>query len=160
MGISGYSISDSSMNNSVITFTNFTMNDGTTESYMNMTMNASTTVSGSGLSGYDITINGTMKKTESGASKEISFSNYHAQMSNNAASINGTITINNTPDICGSNGTYAISTTTPLTYDSSGEITGGTLVINGNTYTFNGDGTVTVNGTDTVNIEDLQACEA
>jgi hypothetical protein len=137
------------------TFTNFTMVTPENTVFFNATITASTNLSGSTLVSYDVTITGEMTVTEGSTVKRIVFTNYHANSQGNATSVNGTIEIDNTPELCNSNGTYVVSTVTPITYDNSGNITGGAINIDGDVYTFHADGTVSVNG-ETYRLDELQ----
>ena len=139
-------------------FNDLTVTDGTRMTYLNMTGTASTTLSNNTMASYDATLSGRIEITEGSQLYRFDLSNYHCQMNNNAFTINGTIAISNDPDLCGANGTYTVTTSTPITVDGNGNVTGGVLVINGKTYTYNSNGTVTVDGK-TVSQSDLQACQ-
>jgi len=138
------------------TFTNFTMTTPENTVFFNATITAATNLSESALESYDMTITGEMTVTKGSTVNRIVFTNYHASAQSNATRVDGTIEIDNTPEVCNSNGTYVIETVTPITYDNSGNITGGALTINGDVYTFHADGTVSVNA-ETYSLDELQS---
>ncbi len=138
-------------------FVNLTADYGGTSTYMNATVQISAQMSGGTLTSYDMTLTGTIESTSNNETSSVTFTNYHTTMTNsNSISINGKVTVNNNPEVCNSNGTYTITTVTPITYNNQGDITGGQLTINGDTYTFNSNGTVTVNG-QTYDLDELEA---
>jgi hypothetical protein len=149
-------ISNTASTTPTYTFTNYTMVTDEGTIYLNATISASTTFSGSTVVSYDVTITGEMTVTEGSTVNRIVFTNYHAYAEDNAMTVNGTIEIDNDPEVCNSNGTYVVSTLSPITYDTNGNITGGSININGDVYTFHADGTVSVNG-ETYNLDELES---
>ncbi len=137
-------------------FSNLTVVSGGASTYMDATIQMSAQISGETLSSYDITVNGTIESTAGSYISRETFSNYQMTMIDNAVSIDGTVTLSNTPEVCNTNGTYTIVTVTPITFDEEGNITGGQLTLNGNTYTFNDDKTVTYNN-ETYNLDALES---
>ncbi len=104
---------------------------------------------------YDIELTGTTEVTTSESVERATYDHFHVVSSEGSTSIDGTISISSDPDACGISGTYAFQTLEPITYDRTGRITGGKLKINGDVYTFNADGTISVNG-QTYSYEDIQ----
>ncbi|MBN2897072.1 MAG: hypothetical protein JXK05_14410 [Campylobacterales bacterium] len=142
------------------TFSNFTIDDTETHTFMNLSMQTNVQLSGTTLTSYDVTMNGRMEATEEGQMSRLTFTDYRAVMTNNSVSISGTFELYRDPEVCNANGTYTITTVTPITYNTNGEVTGGALNINGTVYTFNANQTVTVNG-QTYDLEELEStCSA
>ncbi len=92
-------------------------------------------------------LNATVEGTIDGKSVQFEYRNYALESSGNSMHMNGTIVVDYTPDSC-VDGTYTIETISPITTNASGAITGGSLKVNGQLYTFNANGTVstTING--------------
>lgn len=150
------SVADAMTSTPSYTFTNFTIVTPENTVFLNATITASTTLSGSTIESYDVTMTGEMTVTEGSSVNRIIFTSYHANSHGNTTRIDGTIEIDNTPEVCNSNGTYVVSTITPITYDNSNNITGGAININGDVYTFHDDGTVSVNG-ETYRLDELES---
>jgi len=150
------SVADAMTSTPSYTFTNFTIVTPENTVFLNATITASTTLSGSTIESYDVTMTGEMTATEGSRVNRIIFTSYHANSQGNTTRVDGTIEIDNTPEVCNSNGIYVVSTVTPITYDNSGNITGGAINISGDVYTFHNDGTVSVNG-ETYSLDELES---
>jgi hypothetical protein len=110
---------------------------------------------------FTTTTNGIINTTATGYSMKATYSNYVEVFTETTSRINGTVAINNTPDDCGSNGTYTIQTVVAMTFSDSGAITSGEININNNNYVFHSDDTVTitVNGvSEIVDQSELSTC--
>ena len=127
--------------NGTIVFSNFSIDDGETYTFLNATM-IPTAVS-------TFSINGTLEVTEGDALMRVVFDKYTYMSSGNHFTVNGGISIQAQPDLCGANGDYTITTTVPLTVNANGYVSGTIEVAEGGNTTvtvFNGDGTATING--------------
>ncbi len=112
---------------------------------------------------FTTTTNGTINTTAAGYSMKATYSNYVEVSTATTSRINGTVAINNTPDNCGSNGTYTIQTVLAMTFSDDGVITSGEININNNNYVFHSDDTITitVNGvSEVVNQSELSTCNS
>lgn len=136
-------------------FNNYMVEVGDESSLMNATIALTATLSNYALSSYDATINGSFEYEEPGHTAQVTLSNYKVKFTNNTFTLSGTVTVNNNPDPCGTNGTYTFQTISPLTYGVDGRINGGTLRVGNTDYKFNSNGTVTVDG-QTYTLEELE----
>lgn len=137
------------------TFSEFSSDDGSSYTYIDATMSTNGTASSTA---YDISINGTFEHTENGETERIVFTNYHATRNGDSFTVDGTVSIQNDPDVCDANGDYVIQTVVPLTINASGYVSG-TIKVNGDTIVYNGDGTATING-ETYELDGLDSCSA
>lgn len=126
------------------TLKNFTMKSPEGSYSFNLTM----LYSSSNGSNTDLTLDGSGSLNQNGNKASFIYDNLKVSSGSNGTTINGTIGVDYTPDLCGE-GTYAIKTIHPL-YGTT-TITSGELEINGANYVYHADGTVTitVNGTST-----------
>lgn len=95
---------------------------------------------------YTMLLDGTMTYDGTDVSGSYTYSNLEIVQDYNAntVTINGGLAFDTTPDSCGE-GTYNITTTEPLVYNMmTGYYTDGTMVIDGVTYEFNSNETVTI----------------
>ena len=139
-------------------FQEFTISENGSLIYMDGTMNASATTSGSELSSFEAVISATFEISEGGETGRFVFTNYTASMNNSQYSVNGQVSIQNDPNICEANGDYTVQTVVPLTIDGSGNISG-EIKVNNVTIFYNGDGTATVDG-ETISLSELDSCTA
>ena len=105
---------------------------------------------------YDVTLNGTMEVSKAEATERYVFTDFRSRSEADGLRIDGSISIQNDPDRCGTNGDYTFSTIDPLVVGDSG-IVSGTLKINNDTVVFHADGTITVNG-ETISPDELETC--
>jgi hypothetical protein len=108
---------------------------------------------------YTTTMNGTISTTATSYSAEVQYTDYTVTSTASTVSIDGTVAINNTPDSCGSNGTYTIETVSPMSISDYGTITSGEMNINNNNYVFHSDDTVTIASGETIAQSELATCE-
>ena len=112
--------------------------------------------------GFITTMNGTIDTVASAYSTHASYTNYKVTTTASSTSIDGTVTISNTPNLCNGNGTYVITTTSAMTFSDYGTITSGEVNINGNNYVFHSNDTVTITAADgsseTVEQAELATC--
>lgn len=141
------------------TFNAFTVTDGSTTTYLNATYTATVSYSGATLNSYDVSLNGTFEISKDGATQRYVFTNYEASVNSNQLTVNGTVSIQNDPNVCEANGDYTVQTIAPITVDVNGNVIGGTIKVNGDTIVYNSDGTATVNG-QTVSLSELDTCTA
>ncbi len=107
---------------------------------------------------HTTTMNGTINTTAASYSTEAQYTNYTVISTASTVSINGTVAINNTPDSCGSNGTYTIETVSPMSLSDYGTITSGEMNINNNNYVFHSDDTVTIASGESIAQSELATC--
>ncbi len=105
---------------------------------------------------YDVTLNGTMEVAKAEATERYVFTDFRSRSEADGLRIDGSISIQNDPDRCGTNGDYTFATLDPLVVGDSG-IVSGTLKINNDTVVFHADGTITVNG-ETISPDELETC--
>lgn len=125
----------------IIVFSSFSIDDGESYTYLNATMTLA--------SAAEFSIDGTFEVTEGDEMIRIVFDDYTYMVSGNQFTVNGGISIQAQPDLCGANGDYTITTTVPLTVNANGYVSGTIEVAEGGNITvivFNGDGTATING--------------
>ncbi len=94
-----------------------------------------------------------------GKSVVFEYTDYSLVASGDSKEVNGTVLVDYTPDSC-VDGTYVLETVNPLITNTSGAITGGSIKVNGQLYTFNANGTVstTIDG-ETITISPDQEIE-
>ena len=107
------------------------------------------------LQSSDIEMTGKMEVETKTAVVRYMFEHFHVLLDGREVSIDGRFSISADPDSCGMSGTYDYETIEPLMTDRSGRIISGKLKINGDIYTFNADGTISVNG-QTYSYEEIQ----
>ncbi len=127
-----------SASNNTIVLSNYQYSDSSTGE--NLIMNFTVTSSDPD----DVTINGTISYTDASDSASFGYENFHMIVkSNGDENINGKISITSNTFSC-VNGVLDITTVVDLTPDLSGGYSSGTMKINGATFVFNANNTVSV----------------
>ncbi len=153
MVLSGSDISSATMK------LHITTTSDTVESMTNITM----AFVSNGAEDYTSTINGTIDTTESINSTHTQYTNYKITSTTSTIAIDGTITINNTPEVCGGNGSYTIETVSPMNISDYETITSGEININDYNYVFHSDNTVTITAdtsSETFDQSELTTCNS
>ena len=143
------------VSNLIATLDNFSASmDGDTS-----TMNGTIEIPMATKTELSMILNARVEGTVDGKPVVFEYTNYSLVASGDSMEINGTVLVNFTPDSC-VDGTYVIETISPLTTNSSGAITGGSIKVNGQLYTFNANGTLstTIDGK-TITVEADQEIE-
>ena len=137
----------------IYTIRHLTVTSGDETTFLDLTLKVSNSVGTSQT--FDIEMTGKTEVTTSESVERATYDHFHVVSSEGSTSIEGTVSLSTDPDACGVSGTYVFETLVPITYDRTGRITGGKLKINGDIYTFNADGTISVNG-QTYSYEEIQ----
>lgn len=138
-----------------VTFNEFSIHEADGETYINATISGNEDWTDDK---YDMLINGTFEYTTNDSTVRVVFTDYHILRNGSSFTVDGTVSIQNDPNICGANGDYVFQTIVPLTVNANG-LPSGTIKVNDDTIVFNGDGTATING-ETYSLDELGSCNA
>ena len=110
----------------------------------NMTMNLRMTIDTNlQYNPMDLTMDGTIVYDIAGNSGKVGYSNFKVRTQNSALNMSGTISMESSQYSC-YNGTYNVTTLEDLRTSYGSGYSSGVMVINGATYSYNSDSTVTV----------------